>query len=98
CYGVNPWDIVNFQKKAKLVKLLGVHLPFWQDSKFVDCAYFLISKSLHTCHKFFFDHILTWCKEVSGKHILDTQYETQHKNIGIRHFTLGICHTKQMMG
>ncbi|KIK94715.1 hypothetical protein PAXRUDRAFT_11883 [Paxillus rubicundulus Ve08.2h10] len=98
CRVVNPWDIVNFQKKAKLLKLHGVHLPFGQNWKFEDPIYFLNGKILHTFHKFFFDHALAWCKEASGKHILDTQYKTQHKCVGIRHFTSGVCHIKQMTG
>jgi len=98
CEGVNPWDIVNFQKKAKLIKLLGVHLPFWRDWRFADPAYFLIGEILHTCHKFFFDHVLAWCKEVAGKYLLDTRYKTQHRRIGVRHFQSGVSHVKQMMG
>ena len=80
------------------MKLLGVHLPFWRDWKFADPAHFLNSEMLHSCHKFFFDHPLKWCKEVAGNHVLDTHYKTQHKHIGIRHFNLGISHVKQMTG
>jgi hypothetical protein len=94
----DPWDIVTFQKLAKAAKLLGVHLPFWRDWKFTDPALFLNGKILHMCHKFFFDHVLQWCKEAAGKHTLDTRYKTQHKHIGIRHFTLGVSHVKQMTG
>ena len=98
CEEVNPWDIINFQKKAKLIKLLGVHLLFWQDWRFADPAYFLIGKVLHMYHKFFFDHVLTWCKEVVGKYLLDTRYKTQHWCIGVRHFQSGVSHVKQMTG
>lgn len=94
----NPWDIVTFQRLAKAAKLLGVHLPFWRDWKFADPAFFLNGEILHTCHKFFFDHILQWCKEAAGKHVLDTRYKTQHKRIGIRHFASGVSHVKQMTG
>ncbi|KIK96749.1 hypothetical protein PAXRUDRAFT_10608 [Paxillus rubicundulus Ve08.2h10] len=95
---VNPWDIINFQKKVKLIKLLGVHLPFWWDWRFADPAYFLMGEILHTCHKFFFNHILAWCKEVAGKHNLNTQYKTQHQCIGVRYFQSGVSHVKQMTG
>ena len=98
CDEVNPWDIVNFQKKAKLIKLLGVHLPFWRDWRFADPAYFLIGEILHTCHKFFFDHVLAWCKEVAGKYLLDTRYKTQHRRVSVRHFKSGVSHVKQMTG
>ncbi|KAF9219017.1 hypothetical protein BS17DRAFT_804598 [Gyrodon lividus] len=40
CSEVDPWDIKKFQKQAKLVKLLGVHQPFWRDWKFADPAFF----------------------------------------------------------
>ncbi|KIJ18778.1 hypothetical protein PAXINDRAFT_38007, partial [Paxillus involutus ATCC 200175] len=98
CREVNPWDLVPFQKKAKAIKLLGVHLPFWRNWRFADPAFFLIGEILHTCHKFFFDHILKWCKEVTGNHILDSRYKTQHKRVGTRHFTSGVTHIKQMTG
>lgn len=29
CAAVHPWDITTFQKQAKAIYLLGVHLPFW---------------------------------------------------------------------
>jgi hypothetical protein len=98
CAETHPWDIATFQKKAKVLKLLGVHLLFWQDWRFADPAHFLNGEILHSCHKFFFDHPLKWCKEVAGHHILDTRYKTQHKQVGIRHFTSGISHIKQMTG
>jgi hypothetical protein len=98
CAKTHPWDIATFQKKAKVLKLLGVHLPFWRDWRFADPAHFLNGEILHSCHKFFFDHLLKWCKEVAGHHILDTRYKTQHKRVGICHFTSGISHIKQMTG
>ncbi|KIJ07681.1 hypothetical protein PAXINDRAFT_19152 [Paxillus involutus ATCC 200175] len=98
CSEADPWDIKRFQKQAKLVKLLGVHQPFWRDWKFADPTFFLNGEILHTCHKFFFDHILKWCKEVAGNYLLDTRYKTQHKRIAVRHFGLGVSHIKQMTG
>ena len=29
CNAINAWDLTAFQKAAKALKLLGVHLPFW---------------------------------------------------------------------
>lgn len=94
----HPWDITTFQKKAKALKLLGVHLPFWRDWRFSDPARFLNGEILHTGHKFFFDHPLKWCKEIAGKHALDTRFKTQHKRSGVSHFNSGISHIKQMTG
>ncbi|KAI6007529.1 hypothetical protein F5J12DRAFT_905461 [Pisolithus orientalis] len=51
------WNIPSFQKAAKAEKLLGMHHPFWRDWKFADPAHFLVGEILHTCCKFFFDHI-----------------------------------------
>ncbi|KAF9228953.1 hypothetical protein BS17DRAFT_792931 [Gyrodon lividus] len=72
CSKVDPWDIKKFQKQAKLVKLLSVHQPFWRDWKFADPTFSLNGEVPHTCHKFFFDYILKWCKEVAGNYLLDT--------------------------
>ena len=98
CLRVNPWDVVSFQMMAKAIQLLGVHLPFWWNWRFTDLAFFLIGEILHMCHKFFFDHILKWCKEVAGNHLLDTHYKTQHKYVGTQHFASGMTHIKQMTG
>ena len=60
--------------------------------------YFLIGKLLHSGHKFIFDHVLKWCKEAAGKHVLDAHYKTQHKCVGVRHFSSSILHVNQMTG
>ncbi|KAI6144394.1 hypothetical protein BKA82DRAFT_29322 [Pisolithus tinctorius] len=98
CTHTQAWNIPSFQKAAKAEKLLGVHHPFWRDWKFADPAHFLVGEILHTCHKFFFDHVLKWSKEAAGDHLLDTQYKIQHKRVGVRHFASGVSHVKQMMG
>lgn len=53
CDAIDPWDITTFQKKAKVVNLLGVHLPYWRDWQFADPIYFLVGKLLHFGHNFF---------------------------------------------
>lgn len=98
CADTHPWDIATFQQKAKAIKLLGVHLPFWRNWKYANPMYFLIGEILHSGHKFLFDHPLKWCKEAAGSHILDTRYKAQHKRIGVRHFSSGISHINQMTG
>ncbi|KAI6114186.1 hypothetical protein F5141DRAFT_1187807 [Pisolithus sp. B1] len=75
--------------------LSGVQLPFWQDWCFSNPAVFLIGKILHSCHKWFFDHVLKWCKWVLGEDELDAHYRCQHKYVDTRHFT-GISCVKQM--
>jgi hypothetical protein len=90
--------IAYFQKACKAIFLLGVHQPFWRNWAYTDPFIFLILKVLHTLHKFFFDHPLSWCKEVVGNDKLDAHYKVHHKHIGMCHFTSGISHMKQMTG
>ncbi|KAG1829890.1 hypothetical protein DFJ58DRAFT_719664 [Suillus subalutaceus] len=85
-------------KKAKELLLLGIHLPFWCDWALTQVFIFLVPEILHTLHKFFFDHLLQWCKEVVGSDELDAHYKSHHKRVGVRHFSSGISHVAQMTG
>ncbi|KAI6159156.1 hypothetical protein EDD17DRAFT_1779017 [Pisolithus thermaeus] len=85
-------------KLAKANHLLGVHLPFFRDWKNSDVSSFLIPEVLHSLHKFFFDHVLMWCKDVVGCDELDSRYKIHHKRIGIRHFASGVSRMMQMTG
>ena len=91
------WNLATFLKKARALQLSGVHLPFWRKHLFVNPSIFLLPEILHACHKFFFDHILLWCKILLSDE-LDAQYKYHHKRVGVRHFAGGISHVKQMMG
>ncbi|EGO18433.1 hypothetical protein SERLADRAFT_444104 [Serpula lacrymans var. lacrymans S7.9] len=96
---VHPWNkIVKYQAEAKKLGLSGVHLPFRRDWAMSDPASFLVPEILHTCHKFFFDHVLTWCKELVGRKELDQCFKVLHKRIGYRHFHSGVSHVRQMTG
>ena len=95
---INPWKVREFLEAAKEMNLSGVHLPFWRNWPFADPAKFLTPEILHTLHKFFFDHILKWCKEGLGTDELDAHYQSQHKRVGVRHFSNGVSHIKQMTG
>ncbi|KAI6143199.1 hypothetical protein BKA82DRAFT_4429981 [Pisolithus tinctorius] len=77
----DPWKVPEFLQAAKLVGLSVV---------------FLTPEILHTFHKFFFDHILDWCKELLRKDELDSHYWSQHKHVGACHFFMGVLHIKQM--
>ena len=98
CGRVDPWDLDAFQKAAKLCKLLGVHRPFWRNWKFADPSLFLTGEILHTCHKFFFDHILAWCKVLIRAHALDTRFKNLHQRVAVCHFSSGVSHVTQMTG
>ncbi|KAI6163167.1 hypothetical protein EDD17DRAFT_1776327 [Pisolithus thermaeus] len=87
----------NARYSAKKHHLSGVQLPFWRDWHFSNPAVFLVGEILHSCHKWFFDHVLKWCKWVLGEDELDARYRCQHKYVGTRHFT-GVSRVKQMTG
>ncbi|KIM66385.1 hypothetical protein SCLCIDRAFT_110592 [Scleroderma citrinum Foug A] len=91
------WNLATFLKKARALQLSGVHLPFWRKHLFVNLSIFLLPEILHACHRFFFDHILPWCKILLGDE-LDAWYKCHHKCVGVRHFMGGISHVKQMTG
>ncbi|KAG1901636.1 uncharacterized protein F5891DRAFT_1128051 [Suillus fuscotomentosus] len=59
---------------AKAVNLSGVHMPHWHDWMFACPSVFLAGEVLHTCHKFFADHLLKWIKEIVGHYELDTRF------------------------
>ncbi|KAG1906459.1 uncharacterized protein F5891DRAFT_1125401 [Suillus fuscotomentosus] len=98
CQHVDPWKVQEFQEEAKSLYLSGVQLPFWHNWRFSDPAYFLAPDILHTLHKFFFDHIFKWCKEILGADELNSRFHRQHKHIGTRHFSQGVSHVQQMTG
>ncbi|KAI9573718.1 hypothetical protein HD554DRAFT_2167277 [Boletus coccyginus] len=95
---VDLWNINRFQKLCKESLLMDIHLPCWHDWINSEVSIFLLPKILHMLHKLFFDHILTWCKEVVGNEELDARYKAHHWRIGVRHFTSGVSHMKQMTG
>ncbi|KAI6155646.1 hypothetical protein BKA82DRAFT_17490 [Pisolithus tinctorius] len=96
--GRDPWKVDSFQKVAKANQLLGVQLLFFRNWQHSDPARFLVPKVLHSLHKFFWDHVLKWCKEVVGIDKLNTRYKVHHKRISFRHFASGISRATQMTG
>ncbi|KAI6152665.1 hypothetical protein BKA82DRAFT_3973610 [Pisolithus tinctorius] len=94
---IDPWKIQEFQVAAKKHHLSGIQLPFWRDWQFSNPVIFLVGEILHSCHKWFFDHVLKWCKWVLGDDELDARYRCHHKYIGTCHFT-GVSRVKQMTG
>ena len=98
CKDIDPWDLAAFQKAAKALKFLGVHLPFWRNWMFSEPSLFLTGEVLHTLHKFFFDHVLTWCKVVAGSHTLDVRFSNLHPRVSFRHFASGMSRPLQMTG
>ena len=92
----DSWNLNCFQKCAKALLLLEVHLPFWHDFLLSNPAVFLVLEVLHTLHKLFFNHILVWCKEVMGKDKLDFYFKSSHKHVSMRQFYDGVLHVHQM--
>ncbi|EGN93959.1 hypothetical protein SERLA73DRAFT_78341 [Serpula lacrymans var. lacrymans S7.3] len=72
------WDFGSFVPEAKAKGLSGVHHLFWRDWPLADPSKFLVPKVLHTCHKFFFEHVLLWCKEAIGRDELGAHYRSLH--------------------
>ncbi|KAG1876322.1 hypothetical protein F4604DRAFT_1880626 [Suillus subluteus] len=88
CHHIDPWDLIVFLREAKKLHLSGVHLPFWRNWRHSNPASFLMPEILHMLHKFFFDHVLKWIKQIMG-HELDVQFKSHHKHTGVRHFSGG---------
>ncbi|KAG1718798.1 hypothetical protein EDB19DRAFT_1978407, partial [Suillus lakei] len=97
CDRVDPWDLIVFLREAKKLHLSGVHLPYWRNWRRSNPARFLTPEILHTLHKFFFDHVLKWIKQIMG-HELDIRFKSHHKRTGVRHFSGGVSHVNQMTG
>ncbi|KAG0706602.1 hypothetical protein DFH29DRAFT_980278 [Suillus ampliporus] len=97
CDRVDPWNLHPFITEVKKLHLSGVHLLYWRNWRFANPAKFLTPEVLHVLHKFFFDHVLKWIKEVMGLE-LDMRFRSQHKHVSIRHFGSGVLHVKQMTG
>lgn len=98
CAVVHPWDLANFQKAAKRVKLLGVHKPFWHDWKFAEPSLFLTGEILTTLHKFCLDYVLEWCRIVAGSNTLDSRFMNLHQRVSFRHFASGVSQQPPMSG
>ncbi|KAG2339690.1 hypothetical protein BDR05DRAFT_977659 [Suillus weaverae] len=97
CDHVDPWDLIAFVREAKKLHLSGVHLPYWRNWRHSNPARFLMPKILHALHKFFFDHVLKWIKQIMG-HELDVWFKSHHKCTSVRHFSGGVSHVNQMTG
>ncbi|KAF8836444.1 hypothetical protein BDN67DRAFT_992126 [Paxillus ammoniavirescens] len=82
---------VTQNKCSKDTLLTGVHLPFWRNWQHSDPSIFLVPE-------LFFNHILTWCKEIVGKPELDFRFKAVHKCISMRQFSAGVSHVQQMTG
>ncbi|KAG2139295.1 hypothetical protein DEU56DRAFT_944221 [Suillus clintonianus] len=97
CNRVDPWDLIVYVRESKKLHLSGVHLPYWRNWRCSNPARFLTPEILHTLHKFFFDHVLKWIKQIMG-HELDVRFKSHHKRTGVRHFSGGVSHVNQMTG
>ncbi|EGO04987.1 hypothetical protein SERLA73DRAFT_45258 [Serpula lacrymans var. lacrymans S7.3] len=76
---IDPWNLNKFQIASKEVGINGLNQPFWRNWHLADLSVFLTPELLHTCHKFFFDHVLLWCKKVVGHQELNMRYKSHHK-------------------
>ncbi|KAG1888869.1 uncharacterized protein F5891DRAFT_1131976 [Suillus fuscotomentosus] len=95
CYCFTPLLLSTIE--AKKLYISGVHLPYWRNWRHSNPARFLTPEILHTLHKFFFDHVLKWIKQIMGRE-LDVWFKSHHKRTGICHFSGGVSHVNQMTG
>lgn len=95
----NPWgDLVVYLRVASIVRLNGVHEPFWRDWIFADPSKFLTPEPLHHWHKQFWDHDAKWCIRAAGDAELDFRFSVLQPRTGFRHFKEGISKVKQVTG
>ncbi|KAJ7712057.1 hypothetical protein B0H16DRAFT_1662813 [Mycena metata] len=94
----NPWDLRTYVKKAKLLRLNGVHRPFWQDWPMAEPSIFLTPEMLHHWFKFSYDHIVKWCIAALGAAEIDFRFSVLWPHTGMRHFKEGISKAKQVTG
>ncbi|KAJ7705774.1 hypothetical protein B0H16DRAFT_1668181 [Mycena metata] len=87
----DPWDLRTYVKKAKLLRLNGVHRPFWQDWPMAEPSIFLTPEMLHHWFKFSYDHIVKWSE-------IDFRFSVLWPHTGMRHFKEGISKAKQVTG
>ena len=95
---VGPWNLEQYEKAAKKIRLNGVHLPFWRDWALADPSVFLTSEPLHHWHKQFWDHDAKWCIYAVGSKGIDFRFSILQPRTGFRHFHTGISTLKQVTG
>ena len=95
----SEWFLASEAYRIQVRPLLALYESEW--FQFIRTAFQIVqqlclfSQHLTTCHKFFFDHVLLWCKKLLGAE-LDVHFKCHHKRTGVRHFAGGISHVKQM--
>ncbi|KAJ7038598.1 hypothetical protein C8F04DRAFT_1209379 [Mycena alexandri] len=94
----DPWNLGTYIKKAKLLRLNGVHRPFWQDWPMAEPSIFLTPEILHHWFKFAYDHIVKWCIAALGAAEIDFRFSVLRPHTGMRHFKEGISKAKQVTG
>ncbi|KAJ7922514.1 hypothetical protein B0H13DRAFT_2230452 [Mycena leptocephala] len=93
-----PWNLRPYIKKAKLLRLNGVHRPFWQDWPLAEPSDFLTPEILHHWFKMFYDHVVKWCIAALGAAEIDFRFSVLRPHTGMRHFKEGISKSKQATG
>lgn len=88
-------DLGRYVAKAKKIGLNGVYKPFWRDWKFAEPHIFLAPDALHFWHKFFWDHVVRWCRILLGDEEFDRRLSVLQPIIGERHFGEGVTQFQQ---
>lgn len=95
---INPNDAHAFCCAAQKEGYSGVFNLYWANWIYADPAIFLAVDCLHTFHKFYFDHVLDWVKNVIPPEELDFRAQCLQPRVGFRQFRGGICKLKNCTG
>ncbi|KAJ6577731.1 hypothetical protein B0H19DRAFT_1337416 [Mycena capillaripes] len=93
---LNPWNLPAYIKRAKLLRLNGVHRPFWRNWLYANPSEFLTPEILHHWIKMFYDHVLKWCIAAVGEEEIDFRFSVLRRHTGMRHFNDGVSKSKQV--
>ncbi len=86
---VKASNILQYERAAGKIGMIGVVKPFWHDWNFADPSKFLAPDALHQWHKFFGEHIMKWARKLLGDNEINRRYMCLQKHIQHRHFSNG---------
>jgi hypothetical protein len=83
-------DLKRFVQLCNSRRLTGVTRLVWHDWEHCEPAVALSFDILHSGHKFWKDHIFSWCASALGSNEIDFRYKALMPRIGWKHFSKGV--------